>query len=523
MARISVAAVGVQVHRVCEVLTELTIYAMVVFSPWAFGTTQAWSIWTMNALAFGLGLLLLGKLGARRLSRSCSGGLRIDGLASTTAGLMLLFLAYGLVSALNARATFRNDTLAFEYFRCIAWLPHSLDAAGSWFAFWRNLGLVCVFWAVADWLSGKTTAELAAERRQKKSPEQAQELSVMPARLQRLIWALSVNGSLLATEGIVQRLLQSPKLLFLVLPRMNQAAGLQFGPFAYRANAAEYFNLVWPVCLGLWCVLEMRGQSKTRHALLVCVALMAFCPLISNSRGGALVDATMLLVAFLAICARRAMCVRSFTAGPGERAPRGGTRPTGEILAHCRPGAHTGRFLPHSWAGGPNPLALGVVILLTLGAGVTVGWPTLSARMSQFENGLSLRSRLYAAAKPMARDYPWFGTGPGTFETVSQLYPRPDIFWPAQLHNDWLESRITLGWVGCGLVGVTLLLIAARGFIRGQIQVPGVFPFFIYLALGGCILHAAFDFPFQVHSIVFLADLLLAVVFVLSARARPSP
>ena len=57
----------VQLYRACEDLTEPLIYLMVVFSPWAFGTTQPWSIWLMNAAGYLLGLLLAAKLAIRWL------------------------------------------------------------------------------------------------------------------------------------------------------------------------------------------------------------------------------------------------------------------------------------------------------------------------------------------------------------------------------------------------------------------------------------------------------------------------
>ena len=34
-------------------------------------------------------------------------------------------------------------------------------------------------------------------------------------------------------------------------PLWNKSADAQFGPYAYRSNAAQYFNLVWPVALAL--------------------------------------------------------------------------------------------------------------------------------------------------------------------------------------------------------------------------------------------------------------------------------
>src|ERR1035437_9762214 len=55
----------VQFYRLCEDLTEPLIYFMVVVGPWAFGTTQSWSIWLMNGTGYLLGLLLAGKLAIR--------------------------------------------------------------------------------------------------------------------------------------------------------------------------------------------------------------------------------------------------------------------------------------------------------------------------------------------------------------------------------------------------------------------------------------------------------------------------
>jgi len=52
----------VHLYTVCESATAILVYVMVVFSPWAFGTTQPWSIWTMNAAGYLLGIMLALKL-----------------------------------------------------------------------------------------------------------------------------------------------------------------------------------------------------------------------------------------------------------------------------------------------------------------------------------------------------------------------------------------------------------------------------------------------------------------------------
>src|ERR1035438_519259 len=60
-------ALDVQIYLVCERLTEGLIYLMVLFSPWAFGTSQPWAIWVMNSAGYLLGGMLAVRLAIRRL------------------------------------------------------------------------------------------------------------------------------------------------------------------------------------------------------------------------------------------------------------------------------------------------------------------------------------------------------------------------------------------------------------------------------------------------------------------------
>jgi O-antigen ligase len=139
--------------------------------------------------------------------------------------------------------------------------------------------------------------------------------------------------------------------------------------------------------------------------------------------------------------------------------------------------------------------------------------------MAHISEDSEYREQMYENARPMAADYPLFGTGPGTFESVFQLYRKTtDTYWPAQLHNDWLETRITFGWVGSGLIALSLIAVVLRWFARGGIHGGRRFIILIWLALAGCLVHARYDFPFQVHSIVFLFLVLCAILFNLTRR-----
>jgi O-antigen ligase len=139
--------------------------------------------------------------------------------------------------------------------------------------------------------------------------------------------------------------------------------------------------------------------------------------------------------------------------------------------------------------------------------------------MARLNEGFEGREEMYERARPMAADYPIFGTGPGSFENVFQLYRlSTDSYWPAQLHNDWLETRITFGWAGSLLIYSALLLVLLRWFARGGVHGGRRFVILLWLALGGCLVHARFDFPFQVYSILFTFLMLCAVVSNLSRR-----
>ena len=109
------------------------------------------------------------------------------------------------------------------------------------------------------------------------------------------------------------------------------------------------------------------------------------------------------------------------------------------------------------------------------------------------------------------------------FGTVFQLYLISSAtYWPEQLHNDWLETRITFGWVGMALLLAALACVVLRWFVPGGIRGGRRFVVLIWLALAGCLIEARFDFPFQIHSILFLFLVFCAVLFSLSRRSGAS-
>jgi len=516
----------IQAYGLCEHLTEILICLILVFSPWAFGTTQPWSIWTMNTSGYVLGILLVIKLTIRYLHgypprgdvepmncvaahvrRRTLSGSRYEcaseqpGHLSTHFGFLLnpriflqglaaltfAILGYCLLAAVNARATFDPASLSFDYHHCIPWLPHSLDSQSTWCAFWNYLALACSFWAVLDWLADHAAIEQRGNRVDWANRHAGDPAPVLPARFRRLLWVLAINGALLGLEGIGQRFADSPELLFLLKPEIHQDAQTQFASYAYRANAAQYFNLLWPAILGFWWVTHRSASIPpiSKHLLLGCAIIAAACPILSTARGAALVELGMLLTAALVLLSARS-----------RFAFRNSKRRKARMIA------------------------LGLFFVVVLGVGLGLGWKALRPRMEQFKTGLASRQEVYERARPMSRDYPVFGTGPGTFERVFQLYRiSPDAYWPAQVHNDWLETRITFGWVGSLLIGLAFLTVLLRSFAAGALHGSRQLVYLLWLSLAGCLAQARWDFPLQIYSVLFVFLIWCAVLFALSRKA----
>ena len=474
----------------CDRLSGALLCAMAVFSPWAFGGTPPWAIATMNIAGCTLGGLLAVKFLIRWFWHyqpprwDDTSTLTVRRLTFALIFLTVAILAWCAVAALNARATYDETSATFTYHEFIPWLPHSYARERTWQCFFKYLALALSFWAARDWLLTRTPAEYRPPHSGKADLAPG---VLLPRRLRLLLWLLSINGVLLAGEALAQRLSGTGKLLWLKTPRLNAAADLELGPFNYRSNGAQYLNLVWPVSLGLWWRLRRvarelpaKGrwvQGRRHHLLLPCVLLMAATPILSLSRGGAIVSVLCMLAAMVVL-----------------------------------------------WVGWRRQSVLPRLgILLYFGAaialGIHFGGAKLGQRMEDADEGFVLREVMFDTARKMAQDYPLFGTGPGTLDPVFQLY-RSSVNddWPVQLHNDWLETLVTFGRLGSALIGLAFALVLARYFLPGGVPTGWRLPLLIWVALAGCLLHARWDFPLQIYSILFLFLLHCAILTTLSRR-----
>ena len=88
-----------------------------------------------------------------------------------------------------------------------------------------------------------------------------------------------------------------------------------------------------------------------------------------------------------------------------------------------------------------------------------------------------------------------------------------------QLHNDWLETLITFGVLGSGLIALAFFIVVFHWFVAHGIHGSWYLVVLFWAALAGCLLYARYDFPFQIYSVVFLVLVLCAALFSLSHKS----
>ena len=111
-------------------------------------------------------------------------------------------------------------------------------------------------------------------------------------------------------------------------------------------------------------------------------------------------------------------------------------------------------------------LSVSTALLVGLGTAFYLGWEKLEPRlMNIFMDNLSGRTQIYVVTNKMIDEYPIFGSGPGSFEAVTQ-FELGEKFneWVSWAHNDYLEFFLTFGKPGCAII-ITLTVIFAIQFL----------------------------------------------------------
>ncbi len=205
----------------------------------------------------------------------------------------------------------------------------------------------------------------------------------------------------------------------------------------------------------------------------------------------------------------------------GCTASRGGWVVTGLILA-----ALCGVLLYNR-----NYRVQALVLLLALAGTLYFLVPRFNVGELRFKNTFSsgkaddLRYLIWEPAVRMWRDNPWWGVGPGEFDSrFGQYRPVEVQLRPGWVHNDYLHTLVDYGVVGTVLVAVAWVLLYAGiwktwEFVRAvpddfSRKKSNKFAFLLgaTLALSGLLVHSVVDFNLHIPANAILAITLRALV-----------
>jgi len=175
-------------------------------------------------------------------------------------------------------------------------------------------------------------------------------------------------------------------------------------------------------------------------------------------------------------------------------------------------------------------VVLVVIIGAAVGLAAWIGGAELWARyetLGDIGSEPSFRFRLAATAHTlgMARDFPLFGTGFGTFEQVFSLYaPGTSHKALARTHNDYAQLAAECGLIGLLAMAWGLFVLIRRAVAPGlsRNESPSCWPI-RGAAVGvlALLLHSFVDFNLQIYSNSLLFVFLCAIL--LQAAADGSP
>jgi O-antigen ligase len=460
-------------------------------APWILGGTTNTGFWFISILGFCLGGGLFFKKTVtwfqKRRDTIVSGNSPINWPLRSLYFWAVATLFYVLVSVVNARSnlfytfypgSLRATGVEIEYFDAVSWLPHSYGSNSTFKALLKYLALFATFLAARDWFSGSSLSEEFKLSLNRNFPN---------IRIQFFLWTLALSSCVLAFVGMLQRLDKTERLLWLFENHINGGSGA-FGPFPYQSNAAQYLNLVWPVILAFWLNFpnkiniqhRLNGSrtSDVKYLLLVCVVVMASGVVLTKSKGGVIV------LLGLVLCVAMIM-----------------------------------RFLAKR--GSYSFFTLNVCLIAVILLGIWLGgWQLLERFVKTDLSTLNGRKFIYDDAAVMVDDFKLFGSGAETFAPLYYFYRKTNPFWDAYVHNDYLETVITFGWVGVLLIVFTCISMWAIPFFGYGISTAPEFLALIGLAMGGMLFHACFDLPFQIYSLQLEFILMCALFSCLKLERR---
>ena len=148
--------------------------------------------------------------------------------------------------------------------------------------------------------------------------------------------------------------------------------------------------------------------------------------------------------------------------------------------------------------------SVSMALFVGLGTANHLGWEKIEPRLINiFSDNMSSRFQIYETTLKMIDDYGKFGSGPGSFEAITQFELGGILSqWESWAHNDYLEFYLTFGKAGGSLMCCILFFLTVSAILILFFKPEKGVTWFGLMSLLGVAIHAAGDFPLQTLSIL---------------------
>ena len=476
-------------------LILITLTLQILFLGWSMGGMRSWAVVTLfllSATGFAWLFLPLGKINAIAESPLGPGAYAKQLMRWPFFVCALIFLTYILVQTLNPawEYTLSEDGKQWWMTRIdsIAFLPSGVRAPFEQMNGWR----VWMIFSSAVMLAASLWCGVWRK-----------------GHFIYLLWVTVLSTVAMVIVGLIQRFTETEAMLGFIEPVPSQ----YFGTFTYENHAGAFIGLN----LTLAIALAMRafrmtstrlGRSGPEFFLLLLAAVLALGLFMTDSRGG-------MLIAF---CCLSTAAVLFVWAVLGNRS-----------------------LILRSWAGGVLFL-VSVVFLFFLQSFLDIDkvksrlmvvvedvGQLSEGSLDKLSHSAQQRNMFYEATWEMIQAQLWTGWGAGGFRYHFPAYQQqyPDIhyhdiprrrrnpetqkmehvtirryFGVAHAHNDTLQFLSELGFIGFGILVLSLFTLAVQG-MRWCRQWKA----WVWICAIGClgtVVHSTVDFVFQSPSILCL-------------------
>jgi O-antigen ligase/tetratricopeptide (TPR) repeat protein len=460
---------------ICRAMEAVLLF-LVGAAPWLFGSVHPLAELILSGGLCLLGLLWIFRIVAERHAvwNPCSITLALTVLCALTV-VQLVPLPQSLLSVVSPGATKLRDELApgnTETFPSAADIPREVPSTVS-LAPWETRHVLVQMIAILFVFS--------LVRSNFSSPETIYRLAIVAV----------FNGVALSLIGLAQWVSSKPNVVFWMFP----SEGNVFGPFICRNHFAYYINMSMGLGIGLLlrCRYFEADAAGTRKPL--------------GSLTNMLQDPRLMWIGSALVVMAAGLCCSL---------SRGGLAAFGVGAAVCLGlhWRHAGRFA--HWSSGVVFVVLGLAVTAWLGAGavgrrVATIWETNVL----VEEG---RNAVWSRVLGLFPDFPWIGTGMGTFRFVEPLTRGPNdsknfIF--EHMHNDYLEVLVEGGILQLAVVLTLAFLIFRIGFQAFQRHQGTGLGSMVVGALFGLVavaIHSTVDFGLHVPAVSLLAITIVACV-----------